>query len=889
MANRPIAKLLLLTLWLLFFYSTALANNPMPRYVAVLPVTGEGSAEKREDVRTALHNALGATNYRLRKMGEIDQVLGNDKTIDLDIENLIALCARLQVDGLLIAEQTNLERLYAAAYAHYEVSVRVRLFDAKSQQFVWTFEREEAEREGGISVDILGFLATAYESSTVLRDVVRLQLIDTLAREFAKEIPKPQSIAMNVNPVNVSVAASNYQQGPFTTGESIKVWVKTEPNIKLHFRLQGIGKKITLTEQQAGNYVGNYVVSRGDDIDSTVMVLSLQRKDERPTIWQVPGKIAIDTTAPEAVDNLSAFFSSESVTLNWQGDEAVDFTIERADTRNQNYQTLNTTAILSYTDTDFIPGQSYLYRITPVDKAGNTGKGSVVRVTTERLGPTLVDKDIVDNIRFSERGSPYIIQGKITISGRLVVDAGAVIDFKPNSSFSVTGKMTINGKSSQPVLLNGKNWSLDSLGSKNTLKMDHAIIRGGRLSVSDGTLSIANSNLREVNLSIAETSKASRIKDSTFVDSGITLRDTVFPISDCLFDNSTVTANKAVVLNQPTFGAADYLKARQWVGGAIAIAWPAQSTGDHLLANWLQSQWQTIGIAIQEKNWPKALEVLQATLSNSTESAATDAFETVYLIQNPEAQAVALDDATLLSTFIEQKAKGQVLDLIWLPDTVLTRAADFNNAYIETYYPKAASEKILPIDQLSLKGFIESELAPDYAPGRLFLVNKQGFEATLAARGYLRAADPFISGQFIHPRNDTLCTVYDPWILGEGGNSNAVSCFAVTIETRNKSYTTLLGYNDNGQAKKLFPCGPTKPQQRWHMPVNQFGQKSVFNAEDTRFQHYFVVISASEQYPESLAALDSLSCEEVSQVQQLQEKLVREDRLSGGRTRAIKL
>lgn len=88
-----------------------------------------------------------------------------------------------------------------------------------------------------------------------------------------------------------------------------------------------------------------------------------------------------DTSPPEAPHGVAAFPEAEGVSIHWiapVGEQATVFIIERATGDGAWVELARVTgASLSYADLTAKAGESYRYRVTPVDGAGNVGKPSV--------------------------------------------------------------------------------------------------------------------------------------------------------------------------------------------------------------------------------------------------------------------------------------------------------------------------------------------------------------------------------------------------------------------------------------------------------------------------------------------------------------------------------
>jgi len=465
----------------------AIYEGEVPRFIAVLPAEGSGKWDDRDDIRLAIHNALGASTFDLLKPSEVNRSLSLFDTlenINISAIPVQQLCKSLRVDGLVFTTVNKFEKVYAAAYAHYKIGIESQLYDCKQAKQIWQFKQEKTEREGGISANPLGILATAITSSRVLTSAVRLQLSDSLARKFARKVPKPTALIPKQAPPFIEATLTNSTDGPFRAGDEIRVLLRAEPGLEVKFRFghqvdqwhamhaetseaisegtsDGINKKTTTVSL----YSSRYVVKMHDDVAQTGIVLHLQKKHQAGIEWPVPGRLTIITQAPLAVQKLTGIHESDQVTLHWQKQDKQNqlrYQVSRADEEEGRYIILGNTELNRYSDTTLSHGKTYIYRVEAQDKAGNISISSAVRLVTERFGPTNLNNDIRNDTLLKAIGSPYRIKSKITLiqSAKLEIEAGALIEFAPGAALIAHGQITALGTAQAPIIFRGDDWQI---------------------------------------------------------------------------------------------------------------------------------------------------------------------------------------------------------------------------------------------------------------------------------------------------------------------------------------------------------------------------------------------------------------------------------------------
>ncbi|MFT5162866.1 MAG: hypothetical protein ACI9FJ_001446, partial [Alteromonadaceae bacterium] len=103
----------------------------VPRRIAVLPAAGQGDDMERDDIRTVIHNNLSSKNFELLKPFDIDRRLAQLAQADgheLSSYDPAELADKLGVEGLIYVDVPLVEKVYAAAYAHYKITIKLSFF-----------------------------------------------------------------------------------------------------------------------------------------------------------------------------------------------------------------------------------------------------------------------------------------------------------------------------------------------------------------------------------------------------------------------------------------------------------------------------------------------------------------------------------------------------------------------------------------------------------------------------------------------------------------------------------------------------------------------------------------------------------------------------------------
>lgn len=714
----------------------------IPRRIAVLPAKGDGSEESLNDIRTAIHNSLSAKNFELQKPHEIDRNLKFiEQAIGGDCHALppAELAKRLDVEGLIYVSVPSISKVYAAAYAHQSVTVKLAFFDA-SGKLIWEKTDNTIEREGGVSLSPLGMIATALGSAKVLTSGTQQALIDRLARQFAAVIPNPKGVRGKIKAPQIETALSNAADGPFKAGDEIKVYLKAEAGLVVSFDLGPSRRGNRMEEQGAGEYVGRYVVNNNDNAESLAVTLHIQRvRDKTATEWRVPGSIDLDTVAPAAVGQFQAKAASSTIRLSWAPPpgkaEALTYQIERADPQSGVFTPLVAVNINEYHDQNVLAGQSYHYRIQAIDSAKNKGPYSTDKALALKAGPTHIRGDITESVTWHAVGSPYILSGttQLATNAVLTLEPGTSIQLEPQAVFTLGGQIIARGRADAPISLQMNDGKIIFNGSGSAVNALHfARIMGGQIEIGhaavqfdDCTLTQMNTAIKAMNGSqvslnrtllsgnqtaLAMVNGTLKLSNSTLRDNQLGLHIThaqnVEMIAPTFNGNAThIQTELPLVLSMPHFSDTDLAELETKLKGKIQIDWDALPADRNLLAKWRNILWQDIYQSFRDSNKDQARLGIQK-LDARNDPGAT---ELMQLLRVQEGHPITRPQG-LASAYLALNSKGATHGQLWIQEIklpwrsgihqsesyLLSQAVSkFAHDYLAAVFPLADRTKLL--------------------------------------------------------------------------------------------------------------------------------------------------------------------------------------------------
>lgn len=624
----------------------------IPTSIAVLPAVGGGDDDERRDVTEAIHNSLGTSRFALLKPGQIRRgldVLEVRTGAPFTETGNARLAEALRVDGLLFINVDDVEKVYAAAYAHYKIEVTLRLYSLEADRIIWAHTDSGTEREGGISLNVVGMITTAVTAANLLSsEATRLQVINELARKFSQAIPQPAT-GGKIKPPHIQFAMSNALEGPFRAGDELKVWMQAEPDLVARFAFAGHGP-VELREDGPGEYTGRYVVRSGDELDESIVEIEAVRlRDKARRHWRLAGRIGFDTMKPASPEGLRVQPDHKGLRLEWpaiqdDGSEVL-YRLERADAETGKFDTLTEEAVQVnvYLDRDVVPGKTYVYRVTTVDAAGNNGGSATVTVSMVRPGPTSISGDILSSAQWTPLGSPYRLRSRVALgpAAELTLQPGTVLEFAPETEVLVDGRLYVEGNESMPVVFSGDGYrirlnasnlsdrpwrNLKQSGSGGTLVLDRSQLRVERSDLNGLSIHLEHGSRLTMSRSvISDTDTAVRIDGGQLYldNSEIAYNKTGIEVESILQEPavagraSRLSHNQIHIRTLPPLTVAGVALAEERLesalaklAGPVAIDWQSLSGADNLEKAWVGQRWQNVIPLLQKRQWDAALEVL---------------------------------------------------------------------------------------------------------------------------------------------------------------------------------------------------------------------------------------------------------------------------------------
>jgi tetratricopeptide (TPR) repeat protein len=539
----------------------------LPKTIAVLPATGEGEEQDRIEIRTSFSNHISYKNYEQIKITDVDTKLYlAKKETGKDWNSLTPqeLGKVLNVDGLVYVHIIGIEKFYAALYGSLTLKLKVKLVSAETGDVLWEKEDSVTERSGGVPTSPWSAISTAVSSALVLRESVKVALIDKLCRNLAKEMPEPK-VAKAKRPPSIYSVLTNALDSPFKAQDEILVSLQGEEGLTAYFDIGDEKKAIQLAEIKPGEYVGKYIVRDGDNwTNKTITAYLYNPKDKLEAKYIVSHAITTDTVPPSPVTDIKVSMQKDAIHLTWTpplDDDIKDYVILRATVDNPDFVEIASVSVPEYKDSDISFGKKYYYRISARDKAKNLSKYAEISSVAVKQGPTFITGEIKENTIFYAAGSPYILKGNVEIlkGASLTIEEGTVVEFERDAKLIILGQLIINGKKDANVTFKGAEYDIilkDT--SKDAFLANYTYFLGGRtFVVTNAFASFSNTTFEDYNLALnIERNATVNINDSIFRKNKLAIKITDSKIS--LKNVEISGSRKAIeIAGNTTFGSED--------------------------------------------------------------------------------------------------------------------------------------------------------------------------------------------------------------------------------------------------------------------------------------------------------------------------------------------
>ena len=427
----------------------------VPLYIAVLPfVDLSGSKEGAKAMRLGFYNHFSSMPFKDMELYKVDDLLNKAGLNDAEAVRKTSpqkLGEILGVDAVIFGEVSDFDKYFAVLYSQVAVGAEVKMYDAKTGNFLWSGKHKVRKHEGGISTNPVGIVATVIATALNVRDIQLLRANDDLFRDMVKTIPTP-SLAQAKRPPLISLLTQDTKGLPKKAGDEIKVVIQGTPNMQASFDIGQYRKRIEMQEVEPGGYYGVYKVVPGDNIEKAIVTGYLTDDSGNTAQWvDAIGSVTLDTTAPDKPAGIKSTGRNKLVGLRWDKNAAADlagYVIYRSETPLSGYIQIGKTEFAEYKDTDqkLVNSKTYYYRITALDFAGNESQMAQAQGMPIAPGPTPVSGVIDTETTWYSGASPYILEEDIVIKDKalLTIEPGTEIQSR-GGALIVEGRISAEG------------------------------------------------------------------------------------------------------------------------------------------------------------------------------------------------------------------------------------------------------------------------------------------------------------------------------------------------------------------------------------------------------------------------------------------------------------
>ena len=409
-----------------------------PLSVAVLPFADvSGSQQGAQAVRRGFYNHFSSLPFRDMELWRVDDLLKKAGLTDPTVINQASakdLGKILGTDAIVYGEISNFDKLFAVLYSQVSVGAKLRMYDGRTGELLWTGEHVARIHEGGISTNPIGLVATIIATAMNVRDIQLLRACDDLFRGMVLTIPAP-TIAEARRPPVITLLVQDTKNLPKKAGDEIRVVIQGTPKMQASFDIGEFKKHIDMQEQvnEPGVYLGVYRVVPGDNVRKAIITGYLTDDAGNTAHWvDAVGTVTLKTTPPEKPKSLRIVGRNAAVLMSWgksTDPELAGYRVYRSLTPLSGYQEIARTEVTEFRDEKLANGQTYYYQVSAADLAGNESDRAAGTGIPVAPGPTPVSGIIEKDTVWYAGASPYIIGNTLIIKDKatLTIEAGTEI------------------------------------------------------------------------------------------------------------------------------------------------------------------------------------------------------------------------------------------------------------------------------------------------------------------------------------------------------------------------------------------------------------------------------------------------------------------------------
>jgi len=432
-----------------------------PLSVAVLPFADVSRSQAgAQAVRRGFYNHFSSLPFRDMELWRVDDLLKKAGLTDPAVINRTPakdLGRILGADAVVYGEISNFDKLFAVVYSQVSVGAKLRMYDARSGELLWTGEHVARIHEGGISTNPIGIVATIVATAMNVRDIQLLRACDDLFRGMVKTIPAP-TIAEAKRPPTITLLVQDTKNLPKKAGDEIRVVLQGTPKMQASFEIGAFKKHIDMLEQtnEPGVYLGVYKVVPGDNVRKAIITAYLTDDAGNAAHWvDAVGSVTLKTTPPDKPQSLRIVGRNAATLLSWEKStdpELAGYRVYRSLTPLSGYQEIARMEVTEYRDEKLANGRTYYYQISAVDLAGNESDKAAGTGIPVAPGPTPVGGGIEKDTAWYAGASPYIIDRPVIVKDKatLIIEAGTEIRSR-GAALIVEGGLVARGDGEQMI------------------------------------------------------------------------------------------------------------------------------------------------------------------------------------------------------------------------------------------------------------------------------------------------------------------------------------------------------------------------------------------------------------------------------------------------------
>jgi hypothetical protein len=460
----------------------------LPTIIAVMPFQNQTAVPGADErVRREFCNLFSSKPYVDIELAVIDEKIvmlereTGKRVFDLKPAEV---CRAIGCDGLIFGNVTAYEKVYAGVYSQLGAAAEIWMVDAETGKEVVRVQDSVNYYEGNIPLSPLGAIMTALSTAANVRELQEVRMVNELSNKLIQKIPDPEKTPAVRRPV-INAVITNVSEGPFGSGEIVKVGLYGEPGIVAGFDIGNFKRGLLMKETQAGVYLGEYAAMPGDNAKDMPIIAHLKRPSGPESHWNYTGGlVTIDTTAPPKVTNLKARSFNDRIKLSWEYPRDVPdlagFLIFRSLQPLSGYEELARVELNAYEDRKLKPDGVYYYRVVAVDKSGNHSEFSATTTDQARMadqGPAVLTGVLQ---------SDTVLSGIYSLTGQLSVPRGVSLTIGPattivaekGAGIRVQGILIVDGLNGQVRLF-----------SRKDQKWAGVVIEGGQVEMNGFLLS----------------------------------------------------------------------------------------------------------------------------------------------------------------------------------------------------------------------------------------------------------------------------------------------------------------------------------------------------------------------------------------------------------------